>query len=223
MPRQRELCSAGRENIADRQTIASELFLEISPPSRGTPGTADPDVAAPAATGALGEPAIHRSIGWRQPRLRMWDVQFVESGKKCRRVLAGGDRIRRAAEKSKALCQSRYQPGFVFETGTENEPDRRDARGRGERIESGDNGLCREASLHGAVDDDKTGGRIARIEIAECIDDQRLVTGTPGGLRKRPPGECSDQDRLAHRTLSEADELFRERISMAEVEHQRLV
>ena len=68
-----------------------------------------------------------------------------------------------------------------------------------------------------------SGGRIARIEIAECIDDQRLVTGTPGGLRKRPPGECSDQDRLAHRTLSEADELFRERISVAEVEHQRLV
>jgi hypothetical protein len=33
---------------------------------------------------------------------------------------------------------------------------------------------------------------LARVEIAEGIDNERLKASAPGGLRKCPPGECSD-------------------------------
>jgi len=122
----------------------------------------------------------------------MWNIQFVEGCKEGRWVLARGDRLRRTAEQPEAFGERHYEPGLVFEAGTKDEANGVNARGRGERFECGDNGLGIEAPLHGAIDDAKICSRLARVEIAEGIDDERLKASAPGGLRKRPPGECSD-------------------------------
>ena len=123
----------------------------------------------------------------------------------------------------KARCQRRDQAGFVFQPGSENEPDRLACRRPAELFQRCNEWLRTKASGHCPFDDTNVFGGFSRIEIAEGINDEGAKSCAPGGLREAPPGERGDEDVLPAQRLGQADKLLGQLIGVAEVERQRFV